>query len=134
MLPLSQYADRLASYHRHTAMSPQLQSLCQDMLERGLPDIPVSHPTDRGLPVPVEGFEDQRIYVWAERVPDYFASFIEALGESGEAADWRSLWNRPDTELVQFFAFDNGYFHTVLRPGVISGSDAFTAAQSPVAA
>ncbi|MBT2468887.1 class I tRNA ligase family protein [Streptomyces sp. ISL-66] len=124
VLPLGQYADRLTAYHRRTAMSPQLQALCQNMLEHGLPDIPISHPTDWGLPVPVEGFEDQRIYVWAEMVPGYFASFIEALGAgSGESADWRSVWNHPDTELVQFFGFDNGYFHTVLHPALMMAYD-----------
>jgi methionyl-tRNA synthetase len=124
VLPLGHYADRLAAYHRRTAMSPQLYALCQAMLERGLPDIPVSHPTDWGLPVPVEGFEDQRIYVWAEMVPGYLASFSEALdAKSGEAADWRSLWNDADTELVQFFGFDNGYFHTVLHPALMMAYD-----------
>lgn len=123
VLPLSQYADRLATYHRRTAMSPQLRVLCQAMLEHGLPDIPISHPTDWGLPVPVEGFEDQRVYVWAEMVPGYFVSFIEALDAKGEATDWRSLWNDADTDLVQFFGFDNGYFHTILHPALMMAFD-----------
>ncbi|AZQ70060.1 MULTISPECIES: methionine--tRNA ligase [Streptomyces] len=124
VFPLSEYADRLRAFHAATAMSPQLEALCADMIERGLPDIPVGHPTDWGLPMPVPGFEDHRIYVWAEMMPGYFAELAEALRATGRDADeWRSVWNDPRTEIVQFFGFDNGYFHALLQPALLMAYD-----------
>ncbi|MFE0803659.1 methionine--tRNA ligase [Streptomyces sp. NPDC058812] len=124
VFPLSRYAPRLAEYHEKTVLSPQLEAVCRDMTEGGLPDIPISHPTDWGIPVPVEGFEDQRVYVWAEMVPGYLTSFAEALDATSAAAgDWRQVWNDPGTDVVQFFGFDNGYFHAVLFPALLMAYD-----------
>ncbi|WP_051367041.1 methionine--tRNA ligase [Hamadaea tsunoensis] len=115
VFPLSEYADRLRAYHAGTVMSPQLEALCADMLAAGLPDIPVTHPTDWGLPMP--GHPGQRIYVWAEMVPGYAAELARALSTT----DWREAWDR--ATVVQFFGFDNGYFHAVLFPALMMAYD-----------
>lgn len=124
VLRLADYADRLRAFHRSAHLSPQLEALCADMLSRGLPEIPVSHPTDWGLRMPVAGFEDQRVYVWAEMLPGYFAELAEALRSAGrDPLEWRSVWNDASTEVVQFFGFDNGYFHAVLHPALLMAYD-----------
>jgi methionyl-tRNA synthetase len=124
VFPLSEYADQLRAFHSATAMSPQLEALCADMLANGLPDIPVSHPTDWGIEMPVPGFEDQRVYVWAEMLPGYFAELAEALRAAGnDPEDWRAVWNDPGTDIVQFFGFDNGYFHALLQPALLMAYD-----------
>jgi methionyl-tRNA synthetase len=123
VLPLSEYADRLRSFHAAATMSPQLETLCAQMLASPLPDIPVSHPTDWGITVPIEGFERQRIYVWAEMLPGYFAALAQALADNGDPDDWRARWNAPDTQVVQFFGFDNGYFHAILQPALLMAYD-----------
>ncbi|MEU7164347.1 class I tRNA ligase family protein [Streptomyces morookaense] len=124
VFPLSEYAERLRAFHAATAMSPQLEALCADMIDRGLPDIPVGHPTDWGLPMPVPGFEDHRIYVWAEMMPGYFAELAEALRAAGrDPEEWRTVWNHPETEIVQYFGFDNGYFHALLQPALLMAYD-----------
>jgi methionyl-tRNA synthetase len=122
VFPLSQYGNQLREYHRSVIMSPQLETLCQAMLDAGLPDIPVSHPTDWGSPMPVPGFGEQRIFVWAEMVPGYFAELAEALASAGEdPSGWRNRWDRSET--VQFFGWDNGYFHALLHPALMMAYD-----------
>jgi methionyl-tRNA synthetase len=122
VFPLSAYAERLRDYHRQAVFSPQLEALCADLLARGLPDIPVTHPSDWGVPVPVEGFDDQRIFVWAEMLPGYFAEVAETLATRGEdPQDWRTVWNA--AQVVQFFGWDNGYFHTLLYPALMMAYD-----------
>lgn len=124
VFPLGEYADRLRDFHRSARLSPQLEALCADMLDRGLPDIPVSHPTDWGIGMPVDGFTDQRVYVWAEMMPGYFAELAEALNAAGrDPREWRTVWNDPSTDIVQFFGFDNGYFHAVLQPALLMAYD-----------
>ncbi|KDN87731.1 methionine--tRNA ligase [Kitasatospora cheerisanensis] len=121
VFPLGRYTERLAEYHRRTVMSPRLRAFCLELTEAGLPDIPLSHPTGWGLPVPVAGFEDQRVYVWAEMAPGYLNAVAEALGRRGDAADLRQVWD--GAEIVQFFGFDNGYFHAALIPALLMAYD-----------
>lgn len=122
VFPLHRYADRLRAYHARTVMSPQLEALCATMLAAPLPEIPLTHPTDWGIASPVAGFTDQRVYVWAEMVPGYLAALAEALAARG-GGDWRAVWDAPESEVVQFFGFDNGYFHTVLFPALLMAYD-----------
>ncbi|TDC81660.1 methionine--tRNA ligase [Micromonospora sp. KC606] len=104
-LPLAQVADRLAAFWKRVAMPPHVRAMCTRMLADGLPEIAVSHPTNWGVPVPVLGFQDQRIYVWFEMAPGYLLEF------DPDSA-------RPTTGPVQFFGFDNSYFHAVLFPAL----------------
>ncbi|MEU2952031.1 class I tRNA ligase family protein [Streptomyces xanthochromogenes] len=104
--PLAPYAQRLADFWDDVRMPPHLRSLCERMLADGLPDIAVSHPADWGVPVPVPGFEDQRVYVWFEMAPGYL---FQAAASDGDPEAGRP---------VQFFGFDNGYFHAVLFPAL----------------
>ncbi|WP_158885956.1 methionine--tRNA ligase [Amycolatopsis anabasis] len=122
VFPLARYADRLASFHADAVLAPQLEALCRDMLERGLPDVPISHPADWGIAVPVEACADQRLNVWAEMVPGYFAQLAEALRAGGkDPRSWREVWNAAD--VVQFFGWDNGFFHALLFPALMMAYD-----------
>jgi methionyl-tRNA synthetase len=122
VFPLSQYADRLRAYHQTAVMSPQLEALAASIIEAGLPDIAVTHPTDWGLPATIPGFEDQRVYVWVEMVPGHMAALAEALSDRGEdPADWRRIWDQADA--AQFFGWDNGYFHALLFPALMMAYD-----------
>jgi methionyl-tRNA synthetase len=109
-LPLAPFAERLAAFWSGVAMPPHLRALCTRMAEDGLPEIAVSHPSDWGVPVPVLGFETQRIYVWFEMAPGYLLEY------DPETA-------RPGCGPVQFFGFDNGYFHAILFPALFMAWD-----------
>ncbi len=118
--PLSRFTDRLRLYWEQAQMPPHVRALCQAVAQEGLPDIAVTHPSSWGLPVPVEGYGDQRINPWFEMAPGYLAS----------AADCRDLpvsefehivdaWNLLGAhEVIQCFGYDNGFFHTALYPAV----------------
>ncbi|MEM7482577.1 MAG: class I tRNA ligase family protein [Acidobacteriota bacterium] len=116
--PLAPFAERLEAFWDRTHMGPHLRALCDTMLDEGLPDIAVSQQTDWGVRVPIEGYEDQAIYVWFEMAPGFLAA-TEELGEGREDAFWRT----DDAEVVQFFGFDNGYFFAVLFPAIFMAYD-----------
>jgi methionyl-tRNA synthetase len=109
-LPLAPFTDLLTEFWATVVMPPHLRVLCERMLADGLPEIAVSHPGEWGIPVPVRGFTDQRIYVWFEMAPGYLAEY----DPDGAV---------PETGPVQFFGFDNGYFHAVLFPAVFAAYD-----------
>jgi methionyl-tRNA synthetase len=110
-LPLAPFADRLVEFWRQVTMPPHLRALCERMLADGLPEIAVSHPGEWGIPVPVAEFADQRIYVWFEMAPGYLLEY-DPQGKS-----------TPAEGPVQFFGFDNGYFHAVLFPALFTAYD-----------
>src|SRR5207237_8593963 len=72
-LPLQRWQTQLLAQQRNTAMNSSLRSLCEQAIAAGLPDIAVTHIADWGIPVPVEGYENQRIFVWFEMAARYLA-------------------------------------------------------------
>jgi methionyl-tRNA synthetase len=123
VFPLSEYAGVLRRFRATAALSPQFEALCDELLAHGMPDIAITQPMPWGVPVTIAGFEHQRYFVWAEMVPGYFASLAESLRLRGRGPDeWREEWNRSD--IVQFFGWDNCYFHALLFPALMSAYDA----------
>ncbi|HEV2847179.1 MAG TPA: class I tRNA ligase family protein, partial [Thermoanaerobaculia bacterium] len=109
--PLSRWAEELKEFHLQVGMNQSLRSLCEQVIAAGLPDMTVTHVSDWGIPVPVEGFEDQRIFVWCEMAPRYF-SYAEHLG------GWEKYWKSDDAEFVHCFGFDNGFYYAVFLPAM----------------
>lgn len=109
-LPLEPFVSALTEFWDQVVMPPHLRALCEQMLAAGLPEIAVSHPGEWGIPVPVRGFEDHRIYVWFEMAPGYLLEYDPAAATPSEGP-------------VQFFGYDNGYFHAVLFPALFTAYD-----------
>lgn len=118
--PVSRFTDRLRRYWKRVHMPPHVRALCQAAASAGLPDIAVTHPGSWGLPVPVDGYEDQRINPWFEMAPGYLASAADCRGLPVTAsAHIAEAWNRMGAhQLVQCFGYDNGFYHTALYPAV----------------
>jgi methionyl-tRNA synthetase len=118
--PLSRYADVLSEYWGSVAMNANLRSVCERALAEGLPDVAVTHVADWGLPVPVPGFEDQRIFVWFEMAPRYLAYAAHAAGDGGR---WEDFWKSGDAQVVQCFGFDNAFYYAVFMPALYRAFD-----------
>jgi methionyl-tRNA synthetase len=121
--PLSQYHEQLASYFASVNMNMHMRVLCDKMLSDGLPDISISHISDWGIPVPLDEFAGQTLYVWFEMAPGYLSATQEALQAAPGGQEWRRFWQGDDAKVVQFFGFDNGYFHAVLFPALFMAYD-----------
>ena len=130
VFPVSRHADRLREAYRRIEMPARLRAFCEEVLEAGAPDFPVTQPGTWGIEVPVDGFEDERINVWFEIGPRYLA-YAEHLAderriaaapsgvEPGSGADgWRAYWTAPEARVVQFFGVDNSFYYGVLVPAL----------------
>lgn len=104
VLSLELAREELLQYWARVDMPQRLRAVCEAMLEDGLPDVLVAHPSDWGISVPTPRFDNHRIYVWLEMVEGYAAERATSMPE--------------DSAFVQFFGIDNGYFHAVLFPAV----------------
>lgn len=121
--PLSQYAEQLAAYYQELHSGAHLRALFQTMLNEGLPDIPVTHVSDWGIQVPVEGYENQTIYVWFEMAPGYLSATHDLIEENKLSIQFDQVWKDSSTQIINFFGFDNGYFHSVLFPALYMAYD-----------
>ncbi|MGG0657486.1 methionine--tRNA ligase [Rummeliibacillus pycnus] len=92
--------------------------LTKRYLAEGVPDRAVTRDLPNGIPVPVEGFEGKKIYVWIEAVSGYLTASNEWAKQNGEnIEDW---WNA-NTTSYYIHGKDNIPFHTVIWPSILMG-------------
>ncbi|HEY0020859.1 MAG TPA: class I tRNA ligase family protein [Longimicrobium sp.] len=121
--PLARHEERLREYWSTVQMGPHLKSLIDRMLAAGLPDVAVTHFSRWGIPADLPGLEGQRIYVWFEMAAGHVAATRDVCEAQGRVDGWEAFWKSPDTEIVEFMGFDNGYFYSVLFPAIYFAFD-----------
>ncbi|MFN8556836.1 MAG: methionine--tRNA ligase [Dehalococcoidia bacterium] len=84
-----------------------------------LPDRAITRDILWGVPAPVPGFEQKRIYVWFEAVIGYLSASMEWAQRQGDPDAWRAWWQNPDAKMYNFIGKDNIYFHTIVWPGML---------------
>lgn len=119
---LSSFQKRLESY-THEAEKNKLWrenaiSLTKRYLKEGLQDRAVSRDLPVGVSVPVEGYEDKKIYVWIEAVAGYYTASKLWAKETNN--DDSTFWNS-DATSYYVHGKDNIPFHSIIWPGILSG-------------
>ena len=125
-LRLSAFRDQLAAWveeQRH--WRPNVRNFTLGFLREGLKDRAITRNLDWGLPVPAEGYEDRRIYVWFEAVIGYLSASVEWATRKGEPDAWRPFWEDPSTRSYYFVGKDNIPFHTIIWPAMLLGQAAY---------
>jgi len=89
-------------------------------LNEGLKDRAITRDMEWGIPVPVEGFENKRLYVWFEAVIGYLSASVEWAQLSGDEDGWRRFWEG-DVKSYYFVGKDNIVFHTIIWPAMLLG-------------
>ncbi|MBR9673269.1 methionine--tRNA ligase [Bacillus cereus] len=92
--------------------------LTERYVKEGLLDRAVSRDLPIGVPIPVEGYEDKKIYVWIEAVTGYYSASKHWAEETGK--DDQEFW---DSEAKTYYVHgkDNIPFHSVIWPAVLLG-------------
>lgn len=91
-------------------------------LREGLHDRAISRDIDWGIPIPLPGYEDKRVYVWFEAVLGYFTTSKRWAEEKGDPDAWRDFWSKGATSYY-VHGKDNIPFHTVILPGLLLAID-----------
>jgi methionyl-tRNA synthetase len=121
-LKLSHFADSLLQYVEASGhWRPHVRAFTINVLKEGLADRPITRDISWGVPVPVEGFEDKRIYVWIEAVIGYLSASIEWARLENRPDDWKAFWTDPDCRGYYFLGKDNIVFHTIIWPAMLLG-------------
>ncbi|MCX6666918.1 MAG: methionine--tRNA ligase, partial [Euryarchaeota archaeon] len=95
----------------------------QNWLENGLNDRAITRDMTWGIKVPVDGFENKRIYVWFDAVIGYLSASKEWSERIGEPNKWKEWWNDKKVKHYYFLAKDNIPFHTLIWPSILMGYD-----------
>jgi methionyl-tRNA synthetase len=85
----------------------------------------ITRDLDWGVPIPLEGFDDKRIYVWFDAVIGYLSASIEWAERRGEPDAWKRWWElRSDGSPGRSYYFvgkDNTPFHAIIWPAMLMG-------------
>lgn len=119
---LPKLAEALKSYHDTVRdhWRPSVGAFTQNYLAAGLRPRAITRDIQWGVPIPLEGYESKRIYVWFEAVMGYLSASREWAILSGDPDRWKRFWaeNEPG-RMYNFLGKDNISFHTVLWPAIL---------------
>jgi methionyl-tRNA synthetase len=87
----------------------------------GLRDRAITRDLTWGIPIPLDGYEDKRIYVWFEAVIGYLSASIEWAEKQGQPERWKDFWLDPACKSYYFIGKDNIWFHTLIWPAQLMG-------------
>jgi len=85
----------------------------------GLRDRAITRDLTWGVPIPLEGYDSKRIYVWFENVIGYLSAAKEWAQRQGTPEAWREFWEEPDAKIYYFLGKDNVWFHTLSWPAMV---------------
>ena len=123
LLKLSTFNERLMAWVEAQAhWRPAVRNFTLGLLREGLHDRAITRDIDWGIPVPVEGYEGKRLYVWFEAVIGYLSASKEWAQTSGDPEAWRAFWEDPAARTYYFQGKDNVPLHTTIWPAMLIGS------------
>jgi methionyl-tRNA synthetase len=127
-LDLPQFQERLAAWvaERGQHWRPAVLGFVQGWLKEGLRARAITRDLDWGVPIPLEGYEDKRIYVWFDAVIGYLSASMEWAERQGEPDAWRRWWDldaegNPPGRAYYFVGKDNIPFHAIIWPAMLMG-------------
>ncbi|MCI4324767.1 MAG: methionine--tRNA ligase [Thermoplasmata archaeon] len=102
---------------------PNVAKVTQNFVETGLHATPITRDLDWGVPIPLEGYDAKRFYVWFDAVCGYLSASKEWAIRAGRPDAWRNYWD-PIHRARQFYFIgkDNIFFHTVVWPSILLGA------------
>ena len=119
---LSAFRDRLYEWVKQQVhWRPNVLNFTLRYLEEGLKDRPITRDIQWGIPVPVAGYGDKRIYVWFEAVIGYLSASKEASQLRGTPELWKEFWQDSEARSYYFIGKDNIPFHTLIWPAALMG-------------
>ncbi|HXX59597.1 MAG TPA: methionine--tRNA ligase, partial [Dehalococcoidales bacterium] len=120
-IKLSAFNDRLLDWVKlQTHWRTNVINFTMRYLEDGLKDRAVTRDIEWGVPVPVPGFENKRLYVWFEAVIGYLSASKEWASSKGTPDKWQEFWTG-DARAYYFIGKDNIAFHTIFWPAELIG-------------
>ena len=118
---LTAFEDKLLEWARKQEhWKSNVKNFTISFLKGGLRDRAITRDIDWGVPLPLDGYDGKRIYVWFEAVIGYLSASIEWAKNRGEPERWKDFW-KSDGRSYYFMGKDNIPFHTIIWPALLLG-------------
>jgi methionyl-tRNA synthetase len=122
-LELDKLAPQIAEYvARQDHWRPSVRGTARNFLEAGLRPTPITRDLTWGVPIPLDGYDSKRFYVWFEALIGYLSASREWAIRAGREAAWKRYWD-PAEKVHQYYFVgkDNIFHHTIIWPGMLFG-------------
>ena len=87
-------------------------------IKEGLRDRAVTRNLDWGVNIPIDGFEDKRMYVWIDAVLGYLTATMKFCEDNN--LDWKNWWkDSKNAKIYMVHGKDNIIFHSIILPGLL---------------
>ncbi len=126
-LELDRLQGKLAEYvGQQQHWRPGTLKVAENFLRDGLHPTPITRDLDWGIPIPLDGYDSKRFYVWFDAVTGYLSASKEWAIRSGRPDAWRAYWDpREPVRAYYFVGKDNKFHHTIVWPGMLLGAGGF---------
>lgn len=120
-LDLPRYEKRLSKYistskhWRENAINLSKRYIREGLVERA-----ATRDLTWGIDVPIDGYNDKKIYVWVDAVLGYISATKALCEEKG--LDWTEFW-KDDVKSYFVHGKDNIPFHSIILPALLLGLD-----------
>ncbi len=123
-LELDRLQPKLEAYVSEAGVNwrPGTLGVARNFLAEGLHPTPITRDLDWGVPIPLEGYDAKRFYVWFDAVIGYLSASKEWAIRAGRPEAWRKYWDeREPVRQYYFVGKDNKFHHTIVWPGMLLG-------------
>jgi methionyl-tRNA synthetase len=96
--------------------------VAENFLTEGLHPTAITRDLDWGIPIPLDGYDSKRFYVWFDAVTGYLSASKEWAIRAGRPEAWHRYWDeREPVRQYYFVGKDNKFHHTLIWPGMLLG-------------
>ena len=119
-ITLSKFQNQIEQYVKEKQENWRIASVneTEKYLREGLKDRAVTRDLSWGGDIPIEGFEDKKMYVWIEAVLGYVTATQKICEEKG--LNWEEFWKEDNNiKMHMCHGKDNITFHTIILPALL---------------
>lgn len=122
-IALSKLQPQIEQYFMQKSYNWRLNSIkeTEKYLKEGLKDRAITRDLDWGVDVPIEGYENKKMYVWIEAVLGYITMAQKYCEENG--LDWNNFWKNNNSRIYMVHGKDNIIFHSIILPALLLAMD-----------
>ncbi|MEM0157546.1 MAG: methionine--tRNA ligase, partial [Thermoplasmataceae archaeon] len=117
---LEEFQDQLLEWlGTKTFWKQNVMAFTRNFIKSGLKERPITRDIGWGVRVPIEGYEDKRIYVWFEALIGYVSGARIYSKEKHQDDYWKDFYLNPEVKNYYFMGKDNIPFHTIIWPAML---------------
>lgn len=121
---LSKLEKKIKSYISSTShIRSNTKSFTEQYMKQGLQDRAITRDLEWGIPVPLDGYESKRIYVWFEAVCGYLSASVAWAQSQKNPNAWKEFWFGKEILAYYVYGKDNIPFHTIIWPAILCAYD-----------